>query len=148
MNLSVYNEYALIFRPSFNNPPTNTVKRVNDFVSKLPAISNNYEPVYNAVNSVGNSPTYGVNFAACSSFADVHRNAQTLDKGKEENVYLTHLVNQMTNNHGSPMNTQRTNVPIWCIDCKDNIVVLGCVDGCLEFWECSSGVLQVYLKRP
>lgn len=36
----------------------------------------------------------------------------------------------------------RTNVPIWCIDCKDNVVVLGCVDGCLEFYDCTSGELK------
>lgn len=37
----------------------------------------------------------------------------------------------------------RINVPVWCVDCKNNLVVLGCVDGCLEFWECVTGKLKV-----
>jgi len=38
---------------------------------------------------------------------------------------------------------QRVNVSIWTMDCFDNTVVLGCEDGCLEFWDCSTGELRV-----
>lgn len=33
--------------------------------------------------------------------------------------------------------------PVWCIDCRENIVVLGCADGRLEFWEGASGRFKV-----
>lgn len=33
--------------------------------------------------------------------------------------------------------------PIWCIDCRENIVVLGCANGRLEFWEGASGRFKV-----
>lgn len=33
--------------------------------------------------------------------------------------------------------------PIWCMDFVDNLVVVGCADGRLEFWEGSTGKLKV-----
>lgn len=35
--------------------------------------------------------------------------------------------------------------PIWCMDFVDNLVVLGCADGRLEFWEGLTGKLKVSL---
>lgn len=35
--------------------------------------------------------------------------------------------------------------PIWCMDYMENLIVLGCADGRLEFWEGSSGKLKVRL---
>ncbi|XP_050513824.1 sterol regulatory element-binding protein cleavage-activating protein isoform X1 [Diabrotica virgifera virgifera] len=32
--------------------------------------------------------------------------------------------------------------PIWCMDYLDNLIVIGCADGRLEFWEASSGDLK------
>lgn len=29
--------------------------------------------------------------------------------------------------------------PIWCMDCQDNLIVVGCGSGHLEVWEASSG---------
>lgn len=33
--------------------------------------------------------------------------------------------------------------PIWCVDYQDNLVVVGCANGCLEFWEGTTGRLKV-----
>ncbi|XP_034230725.1 sterol regulatory element-binding protein cleavage-activating protein isoform X1 [Thrips palmi] len=38
--------------------------------------------------------------------------------------------------------------PIWCIDCRENIVVLGCADGRLEFWEGASGRFKCLYENP
>lgn len=36
--------------------------------------------------------------------------------------------------------------PIWCMDYLDNLIVLGCADGRLEFWEGTTGKFKVTLK--
>lgn len=33
--------------------------------------------------------------------------------------------------------------PVWCIDFCNDLIILGCADGRLEFWEASSGKLMV-----
>lgn len=33
--------------------------------------------------------------------------------------------------------------PIWCLDYVDNLIVIGCADGRIEFWEASTGNLKV-----
>lgn len=130
MNLLDFFLILLIFRPSFNNQP---VKRVS-------SAGESYQRAYESMNNIA-SPMYGVSFPSTSANIDAHLNAHVLDKRKEGNTYQMNHINQVTNSQGAT--STRTNVPIWCIDCKDNIVVLGCVDGCLEFWECSSGLLKV-----
>ncbi|XP_039279240.1 sterol regulatory element-binding protein cleavage-activating protein [Nilaparvata lugens] len=34
------------------------------------------------------------------------------------------------------------NSPIWCIDCQDSLVVVGCADGRMEFWCANTGQLK------
>lgn len=39
--------------------------------------------------------------------------------------------------------------PIWCLDYLDNLIVIGCADGRLEFWEASTGNLKcVHASEP
>lgn len=39
--------------------------------------------------------------------------------------------------------------PIWCLDYLDNLIVIGCADGRLEFWEASTGNLKcVHENEP
>lgn len=38
---------------------------------------------------------------------------------------------------------EKTWSPIWCLDYLDNLIVIGCADGRLEFWEASTGNLKV-----
>lgn len=39
--------------------------------------------------------------------------------------------------------------PIWCLDYLDNLIVIGCADGRLEFWEASTGNLKcIYDSEP
>lgn len=33
--------------------------------------------------------------------------------------------------------------PIWCLDYMDNLIVIGCADGKIEFWESTTGALKV-----
>lgn len=35
--------------------------------------------------------------------------------------------------------------PIWCMDYFDNLIVIGCADGSLEFWEGTTGKFRVSL---
>lgn len=35
------------------------------------------------------------------------------------------------------------NSQIWCVDCNENVVVLGCADGSLQFWDLYRGILKV-----
>jgi len=35
------------------------------------------------------------------------------------------------------------NSQIWCVDCNENVVVLGCADGSLQFWDIYRGILKV-----
>jgi citrate lyase alpha subunit len=35
------------------------------------------------------------------------------------------------------------NSRIWCVDCNENVVVLGCADGSLQFWDLYKGILKV-----
>lgn len=34
--------------------------------------------------------------------------------------------------------------PIWCLDYMDNLIVIGCADGKIEFWESTTGTLKVF----
>lgn len=38
---------------------------------------------------------------------------------------------------------EKTWSPIWCLEYLDNLIVIGCADGRLEFWEASTGNLKV-----
>lgn len=35
------------------------------------------------------------------------------------------------------------NSRIWCVDCNEYVVVLGCADGSLQFWDLYKGILKV-----
>lgn len=35
------------------------------------------------------------------------------------------------------------NSQIWCVDCNENVVVLGCADGSLQFWDLYKRILKV-----
>jgi len=35
------------------------------------------------------------------------------------------------------------NSQIWCVDCNENVVVVGCADGSLQFWDMYKGILKV-----
>lgn len=36
--------------------------------------------------------------------------------------------------------------PIWCLDCHENLIVVGCSNGRLEFWEGSTGTFKVKIS--
>ena len=33
--------------------------------------------------------------------------------------------------------------PVWCLDCQENLIAIGCANGRLEFWEASTGTFKV-----
>jgi hypothetical protein len=39
--------------------------------------------------------------------------------------------------------TQQQTPPIWCLDCHENLIAVGCANGRLEFWEGSTGTFKV-----
>lgn len=38
--------------------------------------------------------------------------------------------------------------PVWCMDFCNDLIILGCADGRLEFWEASTGKLMVSIAKP
>lgn len=36
-----------------------------------------------------------------------------------------------------------TYAPVWCMDCQNNLIVVGCANGQIEIWEASSGKHKV-----
>ncbi|KAK6639923.1 hypothetical protein RUM43_008200 [Polyplax serrata] len=42
----------------------------------------------------------------------------------------------------SSINNTKAVPPIWCMDCLENVIAVGCSDGQIEFWDCTSGGLQ------
>lgn len=38
--------------------------------------------------------------------------------------------------------------PVWCMDFCNDLIILGCADGRLEFWEASTGKLMVSIVNP
>jgi hypothetical protein len=40
-------------------------------------------------------------------------------------------------------NTAQHTPPIWCLDCHENLIAVGCANGRLEFWEGSTGTFKV-----
>lgn len=65
--------------------------------------------------------------------------SKSCDKLPSENdKTCNRLVNGVCN--GDVVNTDTSKVPpIWCMDYLDNLIVLGCSDGRLEFWEGTTG---------
>lgn len=44
----------------------------------------------------------------------------------------------------NPSSNKKSEVsPIWCLDYMDNLIVIGCADGKIEFWESTTGTLKV-----
>lgn len=78
-------------------------------------------------------------------FVDIHHPAYVLDRRKTNEGSFSQSNDYPIAQSNIFDKVDRLNVPIWCIDCKNNLVVLGCVDGCLEFWECLTGKLKVSL---
>jgi hypothetical protein len=39
--------------------------------------------------------------------------------------------------------TAQPTPPIWCLDCHENLIAVGCANGRLEFWEGSTGTFKV-----
>jgi hypothetical protein len=35
--------------------------------------------------------------------------------------------------------------PIWCLDCHENLIAIGCANGRLEFWEGTTGTFKVFI---
>lgn len=46
----------------------------------------------------------------------------------------------------SEVNESKSEIPpVWCLDCFDNLVVVGCSNGRLEFWESLTAKLKVFM---
>lgn len=48
-----------------------------------------------------------------------------------------------TSDSGAIKCANATLQPIWCVEYLDNLIVIGCADGRLEFWEATTGRLKV-----
>lgn len=63
--------------------------------------------------------------------------------------YTKPINNLTTLKPNSNENSSERNItsPIWCIDYMDNLIVIGCADGKLEFWDTSTSSLRVRIKK-
>jgi hypothetical protein len=50
---------------------------------------------------------------------------------------------EMCGEKGSAVDTEPQRPPIWCLDCHENLVAVGCANGRLEFWEGTTGTFKV-----
>lgn len=77
------------------------------------------------------------------SFGEVSRNWNSENsEGSLKNDKLTRELSDSGCNIGGKLS------PVWCIDYVDNLVVIGCADGRLEFWEGTTGKLKVLSITP
>lgn len=82
--------------------------------------------------------------------------AQSVENFMVQSMYTTNF-NNFKNNNVRAMLTgsgiqqpaakmfEKTWSPIWCLDYLDNLIVIGCADGRLEFWEATTGNLKVII---
>ncbi|CAG5109377.1 Similar to SCAP: Sterol regulatory element-binding protein cleavage-activating protein (Sus scrofa), partial [Cotesia congregata] len=112
----------------------------------------NNSPVPNsAKKNYENGFDYGDNYKKL--FTEHIKTLDDIDKcGSSE--YLTGSTGTLNNNDlltdsATSLNTNRTTqsyniAPIWCVDYQDNIIVVGCANGALEFWEGTTGLLKCF----
>ncbi|XP_044267685.1 sterol regulatory element-binding protein cleavage-activating protein [Tribolium madens] len=72
------------------------------------------------------------------------KNRKEINRAKENKSISFSESNQKfsDNGHTKVDNCDAKLSPIWCMDYLENLIVLGCADGRLEFWEGSSGRLK------
>ncbi|XP_061509303.1 sterol regulatory element-binding protein cleavage-activating protein [Anopheles gambiae] len=82
---------------------------------------------------------FASNGAPVASWAESNASTEEQPSYSHWMARPTTLSNECPQPPGSPKQQQHHVSPIWCLDFLDNLIVIGCADGRLEFWEGSSG---------
>lgn len=128
-------------REAFEFPDFRPLINTKFSVSPVPKQNKNYD----------NGFDYGDNY---KQLFDQHiKTLNDIDKCASSE-YLTGSTSTLNNNDfltdsATSLNTNRTTqsyniAPIWCIDYQDNIIVVGCANGALEFWEGATGLFKCF----
>lgn len=87
-------------------------------------------------------------FVFKSSSVDAVNSSYIRNKSKLSNGSITSRTEGSDINNSINFNWKGKAIresPVWCMDFCDDLIILGCSDGRLEFWEASSGKLMVCL---
>ncbi|XP_057319656.1 sterol regulatory element-binding protein cleavage-activating protein [Microplitis mediator] len=128
-------------RGAFEFPDFRPLINTKFSVSPVPKQNKNYD----------NGFDYGDNY---KQLFDQHiKTLNDIDKCASSE-YLTGSTSTLNNNDfltdsATSLNTNKTTqsyniAPIWCIDYQDNIIVVGCANGALEFWEGATGLFKCF----
>jgi len=72
-------------------------------------------------------------------------NYDTINQDENKSRHIINSDQNKWENHSKKMSENEicVNSQIWCVDCNENVVVLGCADGSLQFWDIYRGILKV-----
>lgn len=85
-------------------------------------------------------------FVFNSSSVDAVNSSDIRSKSKLSNGSITSWTESSDMNNSINFNWKGKAIresPVWCMDFCNDLIILGCSDGRLEFWEASSGKLMV-----
>lgn len=85
-------------------------------------------------------------FVFNSSSVDAVNSSCIRNKSKLSNCSITSRTEGSDMNDALGLNWKGKDIresPVWCMDFCNDLIILGCSDGRLEFWEASSGKLMV-----
>lgn len=85
-------------------------------------------------------------FVFNSSSVDTVNSSYIRNKSKLSNCSITSRTEGSDMNDANSLNWKGKAIresPVWCMDFCNDLIILGCSDGRLEFWEASSGKLMV-----
>jgi hypothetical protein len=80
-------------------------------------------------------------------------NRSSLSSSPHSSQFRSQQQQQQHHNHHHPSPSEAVSrkfynlSPIWCLDFLDNLIVIGCADGRLEFWEGTTGSIKVSLNQ-
>lgn len=72
-------------------------------------------------------------------------NYDTINQDENKSRHIINSDQNKWENHSKKMSENEicVNSQVWCVDCNENVVVLGCADGSLQFWDIYRGILKV-----
>lgn len=85
-------------------------------------------------------------FVFNASMVSVDNSPYVRNKTKLTNGSITSRTEDSDMNNSTDLNWKGKAIsesPVWCMDFCNDLIILGCADGRLEFWEASSGKLMV-----
>lgn len=138
-SLSMYPRLLHKINTNFSNmksdSPTSTSARYN--------FDDSYQLLY---NSQGAGPRVRNRLKDINWIKDIvkkeNRKSASLDNEIQSTSGSNECVLTLDSNKNSDFENKRFS-PVWCMDILDNLIVIGCADGHMEFWDASMAKLKV-----